>query len=275
MDAVTVVDDTKGTLAGCDITLYVACFNEQDNIEGTLDTIADAAKEAGCSYESIVIDDASSDHSVDVIVNYMRTRPDLPITLVVNDRNQGIGHNFVEAAILGRGRYYRMVCGDNVESRENFVSLFAQLGKADIILSYPVNPEVRTWLRRTVSRSYVWLVNVLSGYHIRYYNNLPLFIRSHVVRWHPNTHGFGFQADLVTRLLDMGASYLEVPTVARERSKGRSSAFKLRNVCSVGHSLFEIFVRRVARGMYPHLSRELHRSPRILTAADVIPDGIQ
>lgn len=259
--------------ATCDVTLYVACYNEEKNITATLDTISEAATAVGCSYEIIVIDDASQDRSVEVVSEYIRHHPERPLVLMVNDCNQGIGHNFVEAALYGKGRYFRMVCGDNVESYANFVKLFTKMGSADIILSYPINPEVRPWSRRLVSQIYVWLVNLLSGHRIRYYNNLPIFIRTQVVRWHPNTHGFGFQADLVTQLIDMGATYVEVPTVARERTAGKSNAFRLRNVCSVAHSLLEIFIRRVAQGLFPNLSRDLHRNPQTITAADLAKQG--
>ena len=65
------------------------------------------------------------------------------------------------------------------------------------------------------------------------------------MRWHSRRSGFGFQADLVLRLLDEGASYVEVPIVGLERQAGASSALKLRNWLSVGRTLLSILRRRL------------------------------
>jgi len=68
------------------------------------------------------------------------------------------------------------------------------------------------------------------------------------MRWGPYSFGFGFQAELITRLLDEGASYVEVPVEAQHRDKDRgSSALNFKNFLSVGHTLSEVFIRRVRK----------------------------
>jgi glycosyltransferase involved in cell wall biosynthesis len=235
----------------CDITLFVACFNEEQGIVPTLETVLAAAREVGCSYDIVVIDDASTDGSVELVRKFQDAHPEEPITLYVNEQNQGLGANFAEGAFRGRGKYYRLVCGDNVESQATLVSALRHLGEADIILTYPAEVRGRSWFRRAVSRSYTRLVNFLGGHKIRYYNGLPINLRYNVMRWHSNSHGFGFQADLITRLLDLQASYIEVPVVQEERAGGSSKAFTFRNICSVAHSLLEILIRRVAKFVHP------------------------
>jgi hypothetical protein len=42
-----------------DLTLFLACYNEAENIVGTLETVVETMAEIGRSYELIVIDDAS------------------------------------------------------------------------------------------------------------------------------------------------------------------------------------------------------------------------
>ena len=58
------------------------------------------------------------------------------------------------------------------------------------------------------------------------------------------TTGFGFQADLLTRLLDEGTNDVEVCVEARDRSKGTSSALTWRNFVAVGRVLLTIGMRR-------------------------------
>ena len=243
----------------CDLTLFVACYNEEQAIIHTLDTVLTALREVACSYDIVIIDDASRDRSVPLIERFMAENPEAPITLVRNEFNQGLGVNYVEAAFLGRGRYYRAICGDDVESKGTLVSVFERLGEADILLTYHADASARPWSRRLISRTYTRLVNLLSGCRIRYYNGLAVLPRYDVMRWHPNSPGFGFQADMVTRLLYMGATYREIPVIPKERTDGKSSALKFKNVCSVAHSLLEIFIRRLGRildrGKYEKLRR--------------------
>ena len=233
------------------ITLFVACYNESGNIEGTLDVIRAACAEAGITYEVIIIDDASTDGSPEIIRRYMDAHPEMPIHLHVNEKNMGFGENFGEAAFLGTGTYYRVVCGDNVEPVETLLKVFREIGKADIILSYrPNDVEGKALSRRLLSKIYTLIVNSISGYRLHYYNGLPVFKRRDVMRWNPNSHGFGFQADLVTRLLDRGATCLEVPVTGKERQTGKAKAIQFHNFCSVTHSLLNILIRRLSRIVY-------------------------
>ena len=247
----------------CDLTLFVACYNEEQAIVGTLDTVLAALKEVGCSFDIIIVDDASTDNSVALVREYMAQHPDDSITLLVNEFNQGMGVNYVEAAFCGCGKYYRAICGDDVESQETLVSVFSRLGQADMILTYHSDASARSLSRRIISRTYTTLVNLLSGCNIRYYNGLAVLLRYHVMRWHPNSPGFGFQADLITRLLYMGATSLEIPVVPKERTAGKTKAFQFKNICSVAHSLLEIFIRRIGklldRSKYERLSLSRQR----------------
>lgn len=235
------------------ITLFVACYNEADNIEGTLDVVRKACAETGFAYEVIIIDDASTDASVEIIRRYMAKSPGVPIRLHVNEKNMGLGENFAEAAFMGRGKYYRLVCGDNVEPVETLVRVFREIGKADIILSYrPDDVDGKSLPRKFLSSAFTNLVNFISGCSIRYYNGLPIMKRRDVMRWQPNSHGFGFQADLVTRLVDRRATYLEVPVTAHERNKEKAKAINFRNFCSVPQALLNIYIRQFSKLLYGH-----------------------
>ena len=99
-----------------------------------------------------------------------------------------------------------------------------------------------------LSSFYTFLVNLFSGYHLRYYNGCALYLTHHVRRWHPYSFGFGFQADLATRLLDENASYLEIPVFAMRREKQAPASYlNLRNLVSTAHTLLEILRRRINR----------------------------
>jgi len=231
-----------------DLTIAIPCLNEERYIAATLDTVVAAMRELPFSYEVIVIDDGSTDCTADVVERYLLEHSDLPVRLHRNGQNRGLNRCYVNGAFLGRGRYYRMVCGDNVEPKETLVTVFRQLGKADLIIPYHEQMRSKSSFRRALSRSYTLLVNWLSGYQIQYYNGLVLTSRYNVMRWGPYSFGFGFQAELITRLLDEGATFIEIPVEASHQDKTQNnSALNWRNFLSVGHTLSEVFIRRVRR----------------------------
>lgn len=236
-----------------DITVVVTCYNERDYIKETLNNVIGALLESGCSYEVIVIDDVSQDDSVERINEYIKAHQDYPILLKVNKKNRGLANNFIDGAFLGQGKYYRLCCGDNAETRESLAYLFKHLGVADMVIPYQKQEEVfgKSHFRKFLSQTFTALVNIISGYNIKYYNSLPVYLRYHVMRWAPISCGFGFQADMITRILDEGITYIQIPNKGTIHRKGRNSAaLTMRNILSVIHTLLEISIRRLKKMIY-------------------------
>jgi UDP-glucose 4-epimerase len=234
-----------------DVTLMVPCLNEEKHIAPTLDHIFSAMGELPYTYEVLVIDDGSTDRTSQVVEEYAAAHPGLPLRLVRHDVNRGLARTYVDGAFLGRGIYYRQVCGDNVESKDVLLASLRPLGKADMIIPYRETTPGKSAFREWLSHFYTSMVNALSGYHIRYYNGQATHLRYNVMRWGPYSFGFGFQAELITRLLDEGASYIEVQVFGTHQDKaGKNSALNLKNFLSVTHTLLETGIRRIRKGAF-------------------------
>ena len=233
-----------------DLTVMVPCYDEQDNVAGTLETIRQAGEEIGCVYEVVVIDDCSTDETSARVEAYMAAHPEIGIRLHRNAVNRGLARGFVDGAFMAQGKYYRLVCGDNVEPKETLVAIFREMGNADIIVPYQTSVPGKRLTRRILSRLFANGVNLLSGYSLRYYNGSALFRTFDLLRWHVETTGFGFQAEFITRLLDEGHSYKEIPVEAFERLTGKPRALTLENWLLAGFTLIKIFLRRVRRFMF-------------------------
>jgi glycosyltransferase involved in cell wall biosynthesis len=241
-----------GRPAPLDLTVFISCYNEAEYIIATMETVREALNEIGhISYEIIVVDDCSKDGSTDTVKGYIAAHPDARILLRINRANRGLAQNYFDIAFVGQGKYYRLICGDNAEPKETMVAVFREIGQADMIIPYYVTSEGKSLYRRFISNAYTGLVNLISGFRLHYYNGLALHLRYNVMRWHPNTRGFGFQADIICMLLDHGFSYKEVPvkTVERRRS-GFSNALTFKNMLSVAHTLVDLVFRRLANRVY-------------------------
>ena len=248
-EAVSITDPYRD--APIDVTLFVSCFNEADSISATLDTVVDAGKEAGLSTEIIVIDDCSRDNSRQVVARYIAAHPDENVVLVANAVNKGLAQNYLDAAFIGRGKYFRLICGDSAEPRETIVTVLKAIGQADCIVPYQPTVAGRSSSRLLISKAYTYIINAITGNDIRYYNGLAVHLRHNVMRWHTNTRGFGFQAEILCLLIDLGFTYKQIPVHAHELRQGKSSALKLRNMLSVAHTIVEIANRRISSFVYP------------------------
>lgn len=233
-----------------DLSIVVPCLNEELNVQRTLQTVCAALKAAGCSNEILVIDDGSTDGTYQKACEYRDQHPEVEIRVHQNSRNLGLGASFYVGAELARGKYFRLCCGDNSEPVETLTKIFRHQGKADIIAPFQPIVEGRPFSRRLLSRSYTILVNLLSGHNLNYYNGCPLMLREKVLKWRSRTKGFGFQADMVTQMLDAGATVIEFPVLATERKGGKSKALTAKNVGSTAFVLALILGRRIRRVVF-------------------------
>lgn len=244
-----------------DITFFVSCYNESEFILDTLNTVKTAMVGLGLTYDIVIIDDGSKDGSPDLIRTYIAEHPDLSIVFRQNARNKGWCQNYIDSTFIGKGRYHRAICGDNSEMVSTLRNVLKPLGEADIIIPYYVEVEDKPFFRHVVSTVYTTIVNLLSGNSLHYYNGLPIHRRYNVMRYHPDTRGFGFQAYILCLLLGQGATYKEVALSAQERRAGSSNALTWRNLLSVSHTLSEILVRRLSNRIYGRIAGGLASSP--------------
>lgn len=228
-------------------SFIVPCFNEQANIELTIAEIDAAMADAGItSYDIVVVDDCSTDRTADVVRALCARRSN--ISLVRNSTNLGFGGAYKAGIKHARGAYVMMVPGDNSYPRDGISLIVRCAGQADIVIPYAVNPEARTPTRVAISRSFTWLVNRLFGLKVPYFNGTVLhrtdLLRSITI----NTNSFAYQAEALVKLIRGGATFKGVPVMIVERTVGRSSALRLKNVLQVGHCLslllVDVYLRR-------------------------------
>ena len=146
------------------LSVFVACFNEEENISATLDNVRDALANVNINAELIIIDDASIDQSPALISEWVARNSQLRCCYLQQSSNRGLAANFLTASGLAQGEWFRMVCGDDVEPRDTLRAIFARLGEADIILPYHIECPGKAVGRKLISTCYTMLVNVFSGH---------------------------------------------------------------------------------------------------------------
>jgi glycosyltransferase involved in cell wall biosynthesis len=233
-----------------DITILITCFNEEASIIDTINDIVSAVASTAIAAEIYVVDDASSDGSIDRINSYLSEHPDLNITLVAHAINCRLVPTIFEIAKIGRGKYFWTVGGDNTVRYDIARHLLSYVGKADIVIPFVQNYVGRSLKRRIISASYAGIVRLISGCPIRYYNGSSIHLRQDVIDIERKVSGFAYSADAIIQLVDMGHSYVEVPVVYVERVHGKSSALTMRNLRDVIRFFIRLSLRRAQRVIF-------------------------
>ena len=174
--------------------------------------------------------------SPDLIRRYIAEHPEGDIVFRCNAVNKGWAQNYVDLNIHRQRalppRHMRRQLGDGGDDPQGASP--ARRGRHRHSLLHSCQPK-EALSRHVVSSTYTLIVNLLSGNSLHYYNGLPVHRRYNVMRWHSDTRGFGFQADILCLLLGQGATYKEVALTAVEQRPGASSALTWRNLLSVTH----------------------------------------
>ncbi len=240
-----------------DLTIFVPCYNEAAAIARTLDTILEALRDCDLTYEVLIVDDGSRDDSRRIVADYIERRElSQRMRLIANPSNRGIGVNYFAAAELARGEHFITIFGDNSEPASAIGSIVNLIGKADMIIpnfntklfSKRYNRDNRGFGRRLTSIVFNrFLVRALSGCAVHYYNGPVLHRTDNVLKYRVSASGLAFQAEMLCKMLAAQHSYLEVIITNNDRSEGRTTAFRLKNILSVTGSLGRI-VRHRFRG---------------------------
>ena len=210
------------------VAIVVPAYNEEKNLENTVNSIFEANKEFNYKLNILIVNDASSDSTGEIADRLSAEYEE--VRVVHNRLNRGLGTSFIIGMILLNGDYYASIPGDNQISSDYIRSLFTRFGEADLILSYPKNVEVREVYRKWLSKVFVFAYNTLFNLDLKYYNG-PAFFRFVLLKeLDLPTKFFSYHAETVCRFIRFGYSYVEVSGKLLERKHGTSTALRWVNV---------------------------------------------
>lgn len=213
------------------ISIIIPALNEESNIKPTVNNVLAALEGRFSNYELLIFNDGSTDRTG--IVADALAASDKNIKVIHNEKNMGFGYNYKKGVELAKNDYIAMIPGDNEISGDSVKDIFGLVGKANIIIPYTLNFWVRPFFRQLISRAFTNTMNLLFGLSLKYYNGPAIHKRKNIKNIPLSTSGYAFQAEILTRLIKSGYSYVEVGMNIRKRDYGVTKAFKLKNVISV------------------------------------------
>jgi glycosyltransferase involved in cell wall biosynthesis len=222
-----------------DITIIVAALNEEQNIEGAMESITTALDGVVDDYEILVFNDGSTDRTSEIAAECARKNP--RIRVINNETNKGVGYVIGQGIKLASKPYISCFPGDNDMSGESLRFIAKQIGEVDLVVSYMQDMRHRSLPRRVLSRAYTGLLNALFGLKLRYYNGCFLYKTSVAQQLSLRSRGFGVFAECLVKMLKTKCSYREVAFVHTGRKAGKSSAVSPRSFANVAQTVVLLF----------------------------------
>lgn len=222
------------------ISIIVPALNEKTVIYKVLNEIYTIVESSFDAFEIIAIDDGSTDDTGEIMDRFCSERTFA--TVIHNSTNIGLGNCFKLGLAQARFRYVMLLCGDGGLPAASLPKIFKEVGNYDLIIPYMKNlKKIKTFPRFIISKTYVLLMNLLFGYKLIYYNGLPVYRTVLAKSINITSSGFGFQAEIIVKMLKSGCNYIQVEVYGAEET-GRSHAFKLKNVFSVANTFLQLIL---------------------------------
>jgi glycosyltransferase involved in cell wall biosynthesis len=145
-----------------DVSLILACYNEAEIFEDSLEKIIVALEKTNYSWEIIFVDDKSIDSTKELIVNALAHYKDHNLSAYYHDHNQGRGKTVVDGFLKARGRFFGFIDID-LEIGEWYITKFLEAleNGADVANAFRIyDLNLRGMLRWWASKGYVFLRKV-------------------------------------------------------------------------------------------------------------------
>lgn len=208
------------------ISFFLPFRDEGKNLNSTVLLIRSVAQTQLSDFEIILINDASSDNSTE---DARKLATDGIVRLIELKGHLGFGAAFLEGLRAARFDFAMYLSADGDVSQPE-LTLILKAWSGDVpLIQYSNTKSNRTWFRSRLSALYTFLVAILSGTNLPYYNGYNILPNHRKKIASLKEYGFSTQAYAVLELVK-GCSNFQVlgtdPDVCYDKT---SKALTLRN----------------------------------------------
>ena len=228
------------------LSLFFPCYNDAGTIASMVALADEAARSVTDSYEVIVIDDGSSDHSRKILKSLEPKYPRL--RLIFHEANRGYGGALRSGFEAARGEWVFYTDGDYQYDVDELRSLWEKAGpEVDIVNGYKVkrhDPLYRVW----IGLLYQHFIQFAFGLNIRDVDCDFRLIRGSALRKFRLLEDTGcICIELVKKLQETGARFDEVGVRHMFRAYGHSQFFNFRRIFRTLRRLWALWLKVAVR----------------------------
>lgn len=228
------------------ITIGIFAYNEEQDLPVTVQTVVEAAKLANnIPIEIIIVNDGSTDNTENVITGLKGKYSN--ISSITHQANTGIGTAIMDIVNAASCDKICFVPGDDVFTLYTLKTMLLSAYKADIILHYHINSEVRKKGRAFLSFLFTSIYKYIFNLHLIYVNCIGIYPAQLLKKIDIRSKRHSIAAELNVKILLQGYSYYEVGSYMKPQAN-KSSALTLSNLIDVINTFVLVLCEVKIRG---------------------------
>ena len=226
------------------ISAFFPCYNDEATIASMVNLALVTIDKVGAEGEVIVIDDGSTDGSAHVLKDLQSEQSRLRV--ITHEQNRGYGGALLSGFAAATKEWVFYTDGDAQFDPAELEQLVAKAGPdVDVVQGWKIR-RADNVVRRVIGRVYHRSVSLMFGLKIRDTDCDFRLIRRAVLDRITLEHTSGvICVELVRKLQDAGARFVEVPVHHYPRLHGQSQFFKVPAVASTAKDLLSLWLSLV------------------------------
>ena len=246
------------------ISAFFPCYNDAETIGDVVGATYATLQRLGIEHEVIVIDDGSADTSREVLSGLAADRfPALRV--VAHEANRGYGGALLSGFAAATNEWVFYTDGDGqFDPRQLERLVAAATDDVAVVQGYKIR-RADGLIRAVIGRTYHRAVALLFHLRIRDTDcDFRLMRRSTLELAAPEHESGAICVELVRKLQDVGARFVEVPIAHRPRQSGRSQFFRPAHLAATLREVVVIWCQLV---LMPRLKRERRGTAAVTSSA--------
>ncbi|MFP4056856.1 MAG: glycosyltransferase family 2 protein [Candidatus Brocadiia bacterium] len=223
-----------------DLTVVMPAYNEEANLEPTVEALTARLRELGVAYELLVVDDASTDRTAAVARELADRDPAL--RLLRHPRNLGPGAGVATGLRAARGDSVMFIPADLAMDLRDLHKYFDS--EADVVVGLRSDRRDYSAFRKLVSAVNIALIRLLFGMPLRQFNYIHRYRREVLEGMTLESRGVFLTAEILIKARDLGYRLEEVEVGYVPRRAGRASCGRPGVIARAVWELVRFWARR-------------------------------
>lgn len=205
-----VIQEIIGGLFHKMITIFVPAYNEGNKLNLAVGNIIATAERAGnVVLDIVIVNDGSTDNTKNIIKRLEKKYAF--VRSIHHQKNQGIGVGAKKVLSVAKYGKFMIVPGNNDVSQDLLYKLFKHRNKAEMVLSFYLNKELRGRLRNVISVLYGLIYMTVFNVFVQYYNGVGVYPTEKIKQLKLRSKRLSIVAELNTKMLCTGCTLYEIP----------------------------------------------------------------
>lgn len=229
-----------------ELSLFLPCYNEQDNLQNTVDSALPILQKVAKKWELIIVNDGSKDMTGEIALSIQKKYPN-NVKIVTHNPNRGYGAAFKSGFYNAKYQWITFIDSDGQFDFSEITKFInqQQKTKSDMIIGYYLSRQVS---KTVILTSKIWelLVFILFGLKVHDIDCGFKFVNKKVIDTIPKLEaerGAFITSEFLIKSKKAGFKISQVGVHHYERGGGQATGRKLNVIIKSFTDLFKLWYK--------------------------------